>query len=331
MRRALLLGVLVALAGCSNPPAEAGSNGSTGATTGGSGSSGTTGSGGTTGSSGGSSTGGTTGVSGSSGATTTGGGSYRGYVLFNDVDLAGYYTNHTVTAGFAPEDAGVNVDPLQDCSDGIAEPNGCCYREMASDGGSFDGGAFNPDGGYSYDAGSGFDAGTAPNAGVLTLAANGTTFGTMSPGTGGLYAPYNGSWSPGQQLSVTAAGADIGAFAGAVTAPTSAAITSPAVGGFSPPAVPTTSALLVTWTGSGTKAAVILGAGMGGGGFSKSVTCYGNNSGQQTISSTSMAHFAGENYGALLVGLGNTQDVSAPNATVTVAADTLTGGFVQFQ
>ena len=135
MRRLLAVGLVFALFGCNHPTSEGtgSSSGSTSATGGGSG---------TTSSGSGSTSGGSSGSTGTTG--TTGSGSYRGYVLFNNIDVTGFYTNHTVTAGFATEDAGINVDPLQDCSDGTPEPNGCCYRDNTGGNGDAGSDEFNP-------------------------------------------------------------------------------------------------------------------------------------------------------------------------------------------
>lgn len=98
------------------------------------------------------------------------------------------------------------------------------------------------------------DAGTAsyPQAGAITLS-GGTGTATITPDANGVYADVNkpGStlWAGGETLSVQAAGGDVPAFSGTITAPSQLTITSPAlVTGNSWP-IPRSSDFAMTWTG----------------------------------------------------------------------------------
>jgi hypothetical protein len=259
-------------------------------------------------------------------------------VLFNDIYVGGFGSRQAVTATFAIVDSGIAVDPAA-CADGVLDANGCCYRETGAVGGDA-GFTFNPDGGFSFDGGFNFDggfsfdgggfAGPAPSAGTLTLSDDGRQLGLPMTPVSGAYVSQTATWSPGDSLGVSASGAEVHAFATTVAAPTNASITSPALGGFSAAPISTTTALVVTWTGSGNKALVIL----SNQNLSKTLTCYGDNDGRRTIGSATLSqYFASEsgNYGFLGVGVGNVATANSDNANVSVAADTITGGLVQFQ
>ncbi|MBS2029943.1 MAG: hypothetical protein JST54_18725 [Deltaproteobacteria bacterium] len=321
MRRAVFVLAIAGLWGCSSPTTEGASGSTTAATaTGGSGASS-----GSTGGSGSGSTGGSSGsTTGSSGGSTTGNPSarYAGYVLFTSLSAGNVLTRDTITVAFTTADAGATLDPAN-CIDGILDTNGCCYREA---------GGINRDGGFNLGDG-GFSAGDGGGqitAGEVDTTSNGHALATFQP-AGGLYAPNAlTTWNPGDDLGVTAVGAEVHAFSGSVVAPTSATINSPAVGGLPPPQISTSTALLVSWTGSGNKAAVVLANAT----FTKYLTCYGANNGQRTISSATLQQYfsplSGQ-FGVLGVGVGNVTTATADNANVTIAADTVIGGAIQFQ
>lgn len=329
MRRLAFAAVLVLLAGCGSPKVEhTSSSAGTSAGIGAAGSSGTSGSGST----------GTTGSAGSS--TGSSGGHYAGLVSFSDFEFGAVGAQKSVNAVFGDASVAAQFNPA-DCRAGTVDANGCCVHVPATSGGSASGstGTTGASGstGSAGSSGSSGSTGTAPNAGVLALTASGTPFGSLTPdANSGLYPPLNNAtWSPGQTLAVTAAGATVHAFSGSVVAPTPVTVTSPAVGTFPFPTVSTQSALQVTWQGgsaqtSGQSKTLVVVSNQD---RSRSVVCYIDTPAAPrfTIAASSMGIFAGQPGGGVLVGVGVLSTTSSDNATVTLAALTAAGGGVQFQ
>ena len=172
------------------------------------------------------------------------------------------------------------------------------------------------------------DGGAGPSAGDITIT---NTIGDMVV----LSPPYTSAsftWTPGDVLQVSAAGADIGAFTASVHTPA-------AIDGITPDfdtlaTLSASSALTVTWTpGSDASAQVVLTlTGSGANGTVGTVSCAAKDSaGQLVIEASLMGNFAAGEDATLSLLRTATTSGSGANAVTYVTGGWQTGAIPMFQ
>ncbi len=193
--------------------------------------------------------------------------------------------------------------------------------------------------GVAGDAGTGTDGGTgasAESAGSILFKDGTANVASLSQGSSGGYfissAPSNPSvkWTPGDMLEVSASGATVQAFSGALTTVDDITGVVPALSITKAATVPISSDLMVTWAaGNGTNVVVTLAAikSKAGDGL---ITCQGSDSGSVAVPTALLSKFTSGDTGLLTVTRQNATKVTGPNATVELIGTTSASGVLKY-
>jgi hypothetical protein len=225
------------------------------------------------------------------------------------VEVTALYLGPALQSVYATVGTGDRPTPGAACSG--TQSGACCYVAGAA-----------------ISTGTPPDAGAGPSAGDITVAnTTGDSLVLMPPYAGGSLA-----WTPGDVLQVTAAGADIAAFSGAIHTPG-------AIGGVTPSfdtlaTLASSGALTVSWTpGGGSDAEVVLAlTGTGSEGTVGTVTCAVKDSaGQVVVDASIIGHFAPGNDATLSLLRTTTAAGSIANGKTYLTGGWQVGAIAAFQ
>jgi hypothetical protein len=259
----------------------------------------------------------------SEGGTTDAGSESGGGALpyVGELTAAKEGTVFTITGAFFPTPTTTPTMPM--CPTTGMSSGSCCYipPAAASDAGTTDGGA----------------TAMAQSAGTILIKDGTANVAALNPlPNGGGYGVTSGAnnpsvkWTPGDMLSISAAGGTVQAFSGSLTTVDDFAGVTPTLS-TTATTISLGGDLAVSWTaGNGTTVAVTLIAfkGKAGDGL---ITCQVSDTGSTSVPGALLAKFTTGDTGAMSINRTNVTKITGPNASVELVGTTTSSGVVKYQ
>jgi hypothetical protein len=219
---------------------------------------------------------------------------------------------------FATPDAGTPTA----CPSPSVLSGSCCYTPpaVASDAGASDAGTL-----------------ALVSAGVITFTDGTTPLAAISPGTDGAYAVGSDKnvtvkWTPGDKITVSAAGDVVKAFTGSLTTVDDIAGVTPALSLTTEATVPIASNLDVTWTaGNATSMVVLLTAVKGKAGDGSILCDVADSAGTVSVPTALLSKLTTGDVGTITLTRSTVTTVTGSNATVELVGTATASGLLKYQ